>query len=402
MEITIYTTPTCNDCKKAKALLKSHGIKFNEIDVSKDESALKKMIHEVGKNGVPTFEIDKKFYYFGSNVNKLKDILNLKSDLENSPKNYDLIILGAGGAGLAAAMYGARLGLNVLTLGFSHGSELPIGGVITTTNIVENYPGFLKLSGTEIAKKIEDQTRSYENVTIKEEKATDIQESHGNFCVKTNKSEYSGKTIIFATGTKWRKLDVPGSKEFENKGIAYCALCDGPLFKDKTVAVLGGSDSAAKDALLLSEYAKKVFIIYRKEKIRAEPINLKRIEENNKIEIINNTQITEIKGSQFMDSVVLDKEYHGNKILNLDGLFIAIEHIVLSDLSKELGVKLYEKGEIIIDHKDSSTNIPGVFAAGDVADKPFKQLITGVAEGCTAAYSAYLYLTKNKQNQPKN
>ncbi len=311
-------------------------------------------------------------------------------------EKYDLIILGAGGAGLAAAMYGARLGLKVLTLGFSHGSEMPVGGVITTTNIVENYPGFIKLTGTEIAKKIEDHARAYPGVTIKEEKATQVKNHKGCFHVKTQNSQYQSKTIIFATGTKWRKLDVPGSKEFENKGVAYCALCDGPLFKDKIVGVVGGSDAAAKDALVLAEHAKKVYIIYRKEKIRAEPVNVTRVGKNKKIEIINNTNVTEVKGSQFVESVIFDKQYKGKKEFPIQGLFIAIGHIILSDLAKPLGVKLNKKGEIIINHKDSSTSIPGVFAAGDVADKPFKQLITGVAEGCTAAHSAFEYINQAK------
>ncbi|NCN98766.1 hypothetical protein COU62_03340 [Candidatus Pacearchaeota archaeon CG10_big_fil_rev_8_21_14_0_10_35_219] len=310
-------------------------------------------------------------------------------------KEYDFIILGAGGTGLAAGMYAARLGLKTLILGFSHGSELPVGGVITTTNIVENYPGFKKLTGSEIAKKLEDHARSYDNVKISEEKAEDVKKTKSGFQVKTEKSNYVGKTILFATGTKWRKLDVPGAKELENKGVNYCALCDGPLFKDKIVGVVGGSDTAAKDALVLAEHAKKVYLIYRKEKIRAEPINIKRVDSNKKIEIINNTNIIEVKGKDFVEFVIFDKPYKEKKEFPIQGLFIAIGHMVLSDLAKPLGVKLNEKNEIIIDHKDSSTNVPGVFAAGDVADKPFKQLITGVAEGCTAAHSAFEYITKS-------
>ena len=310
-------------------------------------------------------------------------------------KSYDYIILGAGGAGLASAMYAARLGLKTLVLGASHGSELPVGGVITTTNIVENYPGFIKLTGTELAKKIEDHARSYELVTIKEERVAKVEKHENCFKITTNKSVYSSKTILFATGTKWRKLDVPGAKEFENKGLAFCALCDGVLFKNKVVGVVGGSDSAVKDALLLSEYTKKVYIIYRGEQIRPEPINMERVKANKKIEIINNTNVTEIKGSKFLEKVILDKPYKESKELKLDGLFIAIGHIVLSDLAKTLGVKTNEKGEIITD-KTALTNVPGIFAAGDVADTPFKQLITGVAEGCIGAHSAYEYITKNK------
>ena len=135
--------------------------------------------------------------------------------------------------------------------------------------------------------------------------------------------------------------------------------------------------------------------MYRGEKIRPEPINYERVIKNKKIEIINNTNVTEIKGNQLVEKVILDKPYKGKKELELQGVFVAIGHIILSDLAKSIGIKVNEKGEIILDHKTSETNIKGVFAAGDVADKPFKQLITGVAEGCTAAFSAYEYISKN-------
>jgi len=313
--------------------------------------------------------------------------------------DYDFVIIGAGVTGLAAAMYGARLGLKTLCLGFMHGTELPIGGVITTTNIVENYPGFIRLSGGELAEAIEKHAKSYDLVTIKEEKANKIEKTSKGFVVKTDKNTYNGKTILFATGTKWRKLDVPGSKEFENKGVGYCALCDAPLFKNRIVGLVGGGDSSAKDALVLSEHAKKVYIIYRKEKIHPEPINMKRIEEKvkeGKIEIINNTNVVEIKGKAFIEKVVLDREFNGSKELALGGLFVAIGHVALTDLAKELGVNLDVKGEIILNHRTSETNVPGVYGAGDCTDKPFKQAITGVADGCTAAYSAFEYITKQK------
>ena len=308
---------------------------------------------------------------------------------------YDFVIIGAGGTGLAAGMYAARLGLKNLILGHTHGTELPVGGVITTTNVVENYPGFIRLTGPELAKKIEEHTRSYDLVTIKEEKVVEVKMEDKHFLVKTEKAEYTAKTILFATGTKWRRLEVPGSKEFENKGVAYCALCDAPLFKNKIVGVVGGSDSAVKDAMLLSEHAKKVYIIYRGEQIRPEPINMDRVKANKKIEIINNTNVVEIKGSKFLEKVIFDKPYKGKKELELQGLFIAIGHIILSDLAKTIGVKTNEKGEIITD-KEAKTNLPGVFAAGDVADTPFKQLITGVAEGCISAHSAYEYISRSK------
>ncbi|HLC53897.1 MAG TPA: FAD-dependent oxidoreductase [Candidatus Nanoarchaeia archaeon] len=311
---------------------------------------------------------------------------------------YDFLIIGAGVAGLAAAMYGARLGLKTLCLGTMSSAELPIGGVITTTNVVENYPGFIRLTGTELADAIKNHATSYDLVTIKEEKVLEVAKKDKEFSIKTNKEEYKSKTILIATGTKWKKLpeEIKGSREFENRGINYCAICDAPLYKNKITCLIGGSDSAAKDALVLAEHAKKVYIIYRGEKIRPEPINLQRVEANKKIEIINKANVKEIRGDKVVKSVILDREYNGNKELEVQGVFVAIGHVVLSDIAVPLGVKLNEKREIIIDHKTSETNVPGIFAAGDVADKPFKQAITGVAEGCTAAYSAFEFITKGK------
>lgn len=313
----------------------------------------------------------------------------------SAKEGYDVIIVGAGGSGLAAGMYGARLNLKVLILGTTHGSELPIGGVITTTASVENYPGFKSISGFELAKKLEEHARDYEEVEIKSEKVDSIKKKGKEFLVKTKKGEYLGRSLIFATGTKWRTLDVPGAKEYHGRGVGYCALCDGPLYKGKVLGIVGGSDSAIIDALILAQHAKKVYIIYRGEQVRAEPTNMEKIEVAENIEIINNANVVEILGdSNKVNKVKLDRDYSGSKELVLDGLFIAIGHVALSDLAKELGVELNKKGEIIIDHKNCETNIPGIFSAGDVTDKAFKQLITGVADGCTAAHSAYEYLQK--------
>jgi len=322
----------------------------------------------------------------------------VKTVAKSIPSEFGMIIIGAGGSGLAAGMYTARLGMTSLILGATQGYDLPIGGVITTTHVVENYPGFITLTGPELAKHLEDHARSYKEVTIKEERVVSVSKLKNCFVVKTDKGSYKGKTVLFATGTKWKKLPdtVKGSKEFENKGVHYCALCDGPLYKNKIVAVIGGSDSAAKDALLLSEHASKVYIIYRGEQIRPEPINMERVKANKKIEVINNTNVTEIKGTQLVTSVSLDKPYGNSEEIKLDGVFVAIGHIVLSELAKPLGVKLNKAGEVMINHMTSETSVPGVFAAGDVTDKAFKQLITGVADGCTAAHSAYEYLGKSK------
>tara|TARA_Y100000034_G_scaffold136150_1_gene211108 strand:+ start:2292 stop:3197 length:906 start_codon:yes stop_codon:yes gene_type:complete len=296
---------------------------------------------------------------------------------------YDVIILGSGVTGYSAAIYSARFGLKTLVIGTR------FGGLLQDTNIVENYPGYKSISGLDLMKKFKEHVEDYD-IDMVEDEVKDVKKIKNCFSVKGKKS-YKGKTLIFATGSKRRKLDVKGVEEFEGKGVSYCALCDGPLFKNKTVCVIGGSDSAAKEALLLSEYTKKVYIIYRKEKIRAEPINLERVNKSKKIEVINNTNIVEAKGSKFVEKVVLDKNFKGSKELKLDAIFIEIGQIPESELAKKLGVKLNKKGEIIIDC-DSRTNVEGVCAAGDVADKEFKQAITGASEGVIAAFNLYEYL----------
>jgi len=299
---------------------------------------------------------------------------------------YDVVIIGGGISALGAAIYCGRFQLKTLVIGEK------LGGTIILTDDISNYPGFKKITGMELFDKIKEHAKDY-NIEILEKKVFKVEKHTTCFHVLTRQEVYKTKTIIFATGTEWRKLNIPGEKEFANKGVHYCALCDGAIYKDKIIGVVGGSDSAAKEALLLAEYGKKVYIIYRKEKIRAEPINLERVEKNKKIEIINNTNIKEIKGDKFVNSIILDKPYKGSKEFKLDALFIEIGHIPISELVKQIGVKTNQKGEIITNKETSSTNIKGVYACGDVADNKFKQAITGVAEGVIAAYNVYQYIT---------
>ena len=310
---------------------------------------------------------------------------------------YDSIIIGAGCVGYGTAMYNGRFGMKTLVLGDI------AGGTIILTHLVENYPGFVKLTGQELADKLREHALDYKNwVEIREEKAIDVKKKGSLFVVETEKEHFLTKTLIFATGTRVKKLGIPGEDEFTNRGVSYCALCDGALFRGKVIAVVGGSDSAAKEALLLTEYAKKVYIMCRGDKIRPEPINMKRVEEKikeGKIEVINGTNILEIKGDKSVNRLVLDKPYNGMKNFPVEGIFIEIGHIPLSDLAVRLGVKTNSKGEIEID-RESKTNVPGIFAAGDVVDTRFKQAITGIGEGVSASYSTYQYLKENEKILP--
>lgn len=303
---------------------------------------------------------------------------------------WDIAIIGGGVSGYAAGLYAGRFELKTIVF-----SPEP-GGVIVKTDIVENYPGFELITGFDLAQKIQLHAEKF-GVITNDYKVDQIERAeNGHFLIKTEEKTHEAKTIIIATGTKWKMLGVPGEEQYANRGVHYCALCDGAFYKEKVVGVVGGSDSAAKEALLLTSWAKKVYIIYRGEKIRPEPVNYTKVMANQKIEIIYQTNVKEINGDgNKVTRVVLDKDYDGKKELALDGLFVEIGHLPLSDLAKGLGVVLNKKGEIVID-KDSLTNVPGVYAAGDVADREFKQAITGVAEGVAAAYAAYQFLENKK------
>ena len=305
---------------------------------------------------------------------------------------FDLIIIGAGVAGASGAMYASRLNIKTGMIG-----EMP-GGLITTTHLVENWPGHKSISGPDLAMNILDHATSFgvpfinESVTeIKKAVSTPPEGKQSGFVVKTASNEYFAKSVMFATGTKHRKLNVSGEKEFENKGVSYCALCDGAFFKDKPVCVVGSGDSAAKEALMLTELCSKVFLFIRKDKLKAEPINKDRVNANEKIEVRFNTQIEEILGDGKVEKVKLNT---GEEV-ELSAVFAAIGHNALSGIAEGLGVELNEKKEIKID-RNSSTSMEGVFAAGDVTDSDFKQAITGASEAVTGAYHASLYLGMNE------
>jgi thioredoxin reductase (NADPH) len=295
---------------------------------------------------------------------------------------YDLVIIGSGVAGLGAAIYARRFEMQTLVIG-----ELP-GGAITQTHLVENYPGFISLSGFELAQKLLTHAESLK-AEFRNEKVEGVEKLEKNFRVKLGKESLEARSIIIATGTNHRKLEVKGEKEFTNRGVSYCATCDAAFFKGKVVAIVGGSDSAVKESLVAAKHAAKVIILYRGEKLRAEPINIRRMEAEKNIEIKCCVNITEIYGENSVEGVKLDN----GEDLKLDGVFVEVGRIANSEIGKQLGCELNAKGEIKID-RFGHTNVAGVFAAGDVTDADWKQAITGVAEGAHAANQAFEFISK--------
>jgi thioredoxin-disulfide reductase len=311
---------------------------------------------------------------------------------KNKTHIYDLAIIGGGITGLSAGVYSGRLNLDTALFCKER------FGTIAKTNNIENYPGFKKISGMELGNKVLEQAKQYP-LNIFEKEVTKIAYSKkGCFRVyykdRSEIHHVHAQNILFATGTEWRKLKVPGEAEFANKGVHYCALCDAPFYKGKVVAVAGGGDSAAKEAILLSGYAKKVYII-AKNKLKPEPINKKRIEKRKNIEIIEGNEIKKIIGKQFVTEIQINKQYNKSNKIKVDGIFVDIGHIPLSKFAKPLGVKLDKKQQIII-NKESRTNIKGIWAAGDVTDTRFKQAITGVGEAVKAIYGIYERVTGEK------
>ncbi|MEK7544617.1 MAG: FAD-dependent oxidoreductase [Patescibacteria group bacterium] len=293
---------------------------------------------------------------------------------------FDTIIIGGGCAGLSAGMYAARLNLKTVLL-----AELA-GGLITTTHVVENWPGIITTTGPDLGNSLWEHAKA-SGVEMKNELARNVVKlPDGSFEVQARRNSYQAKTVIFATGSSHKHLGCAGEEEFKNKGVSYCALCDGAFFKGKDVVVVGGGDTAAKEALFLSEHAKTVKIIVRRDVLRAEPRNNGLISQKQNIEILFQEEITSITGGTSVEKITLKS----GKELAVQGVFVAIGQIPATDLAVPLGVALNPKKEIVI-NRHSETNVPGVYGAGDCCDTEFKQAITGAAEGVTAAYYAFLY-----------
>ncbi len=303
---------------------------------------------------------------------------------ETNPNNeYDLLILGAGSAGYGAAVYAARYKLKTAIIGVEP------GGLLNEAHIVENYPGYVSISGRKLMEKFKENITHLEVPTI-EEYITGLEKSGDFYKVITDKNTYTAKTLLIALGTERRKLGLESEKAFAGRGVSYCFTCDAPFFKGKdAVGIVGGSDSAAMASLLLADYAKKVFIIYRGAKLRAEPIYFDKIRQKGNIEFVYNANVVEIIGEKFVEKVKLDN----GKEFALDGLFIEIGQIPNTELAKKLGVELDQKGYIKTDHFQK-TNLPGVFSAGDICTTPLRQAIVGAGEGAVAALSAYNYINQ--------
>jgi alkyl hydroperoxide reductase subunit F len=299
---------------------------------------------------------------------------------------YDTIIIGGGPAGLSAAIYAARQKINFLVLTDN------IGGQTIWSTEVENYLGFHLITGEQLVEKFEEHLKDYKIDVRKQEPVTSVKKKGKNFAVKTAKATYETKTVIIASGKQPRHLNVPGEKEYMGKGVTYCATCDAPLYKGKTVAVIGGGNSAIEAAMILEKYAKKMFMITKGAEIRGEPVLLDKIKKMKALEHVPNASTTAITGDKFVKG--LEYEQDGKKkSIKADGVFVEIGLIPNTKFIDI--VDKNDKGEIITD-KEMHASVEGIYAAGDVNDGIEKQIIVAAGEGCVALLEAVRYLQKLK------
>lgn len=302
---------------------------------------------------------------------------------------YDSIIIGAGAAGLTAAIYAIRREMKIMVI------SKDVGGQMLWTNEIENYPGFSSITGYELIEKIKKQALDF-GVEMKEAEVQKIDRlADGSFEVFTTKDKYLAKTIIITMGLSPRRLAVPGEIEFGGKGVTYCATCDGPFFKNKTVAVIGGGNSALDAAELMSKIAAKVYLIHRSEDFKAFEALVQEVKSRSNIELLLNSQIKEIIGETRVEKAIITNLLNGSETeLKLDGVFVEIGRIANTDIVANL-VERNKQSKIIANSR-CETKTPGLFAAGDVTDSEFKQITIATGQGTVAALAAYQYIQSQK------
>ena len=299
---------------------------------------------------------------------------------------YDVIIIGAGPAGITAAIYAVRKRIESLII------TRDIGGQTALSGDVENYTGYQFITGPELVLKFEEHLRKF-NIALKENEAVrEIVKAGGTIQVKTDKGLYEAKSIIIASGKRSRELNVPGEKEFKNKGLTYCATCDGPLFSGKDVAIIGGGNSALDAALQLMRIANKVYIINIAPELTGDAVMREAVQGSDKVSIFNNTKVEEVLGDRMVSAIRIKREDKEN-LLSVQGVFVEIGLIPNSDFIP--GINKNNSGEIIVNSRNE-TNIPGIFAAGDVTDVPEKQIVIAAGEGAKAALGVFKYLIYNR------
>ncbi|MHB9019959.1 MAG: NAD(P)/FAD-dependent oxidoreductase [Minisyncoccota bacterium] len=306
---------------------------------------------------------------------------------------YDLIIIGGGPAGVSAGIYAARKKLKFLLITES------FGGQSVVASEIQNWIGIKSISGFELAKKMEDHFMSQQGIEIEEGSLVEkVEKTKDGFrVILKNEKSFETKTILAATGGRRRRLGAVGEKDFESKGVAYCSTCDAPMFAKKTVAIVGGGNAALGAVKDLSAYADKVYLLVRSENVKGDPVLFEEIKKDKKVEVILNSEITEIFGKDFVERVkYLDKKEGVSKELKLDGVFVEIGSVPNSEFLGDL-VKKNNYNEVVVDHGNQKTSQVGIWAAGDLTDLSFRQNNISASDGIKALLSIQAYLNGNNK-----
>jgi len=319
-------------------------------------------------------------------------VLEKKDDSPKIPEKkktkFDVVIIGAGPSGYTAGIYCSRAGYDTLIL-----SGILPGGQLVNTTEVENYPGFEKgIMGPDLMIEMRKQTQRM-GTTIVDDEAINVDFRNSPFKILTGSEEYEGRAVIIATGANPRKLGLEGEQTFAGKGVSYCATCDGPFFRNQELIVVGGGDSAIEEATFLTKFATKVHVVHRRNELRASKVMQERALNNEKIQFHWDSAVIDIKGDQKMQQAIIKNlKTNEEKTLDVGGLFVAIGHEPNTKLFKNQ-IELDDEGYIVLKNK-TKTNIEGVFAAGDVHDRSYRQAITAAGFGCMAAIDVDKYLTE--------
>jgi alkyl hydroperoxide reductase subunit F len=298
----------------------------------------------------------------------------------------DLVVIGAGPAGITASVYAARKKIDFLVI------TKDIGGQTAWSGDIENYTGYQFITGPELTAKFEEHMRQY-NITVKEnEEVKEVKKIDNIISVISDKAGYEAKTVIIASGKRTRELNVPGEKEFKNRGLTYCATCDAPLFSDRDVAVIGGGNSGLDAVLQLMRIARHIYLINIAPKITGDAIMEEQVKKSNIVTVLNSAQVTRVIGDKFVTGITI-KTQGKEETLSVGGVFVEIGLIPNSEFVRD--VEKNQLGEIKVNIRNE-TNIPGILAAGDVTDVPEKQIIIAAGEGSKACLSAFRYLVQHR------
>lgn len=382
-QVTVYSTKNCPYCRMVKASLDRNGVKFATIDVGEDVDAAKRMVALSGQRGVPVITVGDEVIV-GFDSQRLTELFGTA----RAGDVYDVLISGAGPAGLTAAVYCARKLLKTALISEN------IGGQALQSWAIENYMGYRMITGEDLMKKFEEQVREL-NIHFELDSIVSITKNNGLFTVKTaGEWTFLARSLILAQGNRPKNLGVAGEERFLGRGLSICSTCDGPLYRGKKVAVVGGGNSALQTAVEMSGIATSVSLIVRSS-IRADEAYITMIRSKPGITVHMPARITALQGDQFLTGITIRDDNGTEQTISIDRLFVEIGWQPNTGMLKDL-VTLNERGEVAID-LNCHTNVPGIFAAGDVTSVKNKQIIIAAGEGAKAALEAHEYVMRNKK-----